>query len=180
MLSLLVPFRATTSEIIFDMATGLSRNKGCKWKPGRRNSWGPTRAGGTDENWKGRKRMQMTSSEMKVGTCRPWWYRRGFSLRVASVTMWPLEQQKGSSPLEWPTQCQEKGKWCISNGRLRANSRRLSKLCLSDGVSWQTHRANLERAPQGTRCLLPGCKYYPVFNVILLPFCLARQEMMWV
>lgn len=49
------------------MAPGLYGTRGTSVNLGEETRGGPTRAGGTDGNWKGRKRMQMTSSEMKVG-----------------------------------------------------------------------------------------------------------------
>lgn len=131
--------------------------------------------GVTDGSWKGKKRIQMTRSHRNESGHIP-----GKAERL-SLTCGPglpcglWKGKKESSQLKRPTQRQEKGKWCISNGRLRENSQRLSRLCLSDGVSWQTRRA-----PQGTLCLLLGCKRYSVFNIILLPFCLAGRKMMWV
>lgn len=80
--------------------------------------------------------------------------------------MWPLEGQKVLS-LSNQLSVRRKEKWHMSNGKFRSNSQRLSRLNLSNGVSWQKCRAYLRSESQGTYPkVLPGLKCYSVFTFI--------------
>lgn len=81
---------------------------------------------------------QETSSEMRVGNSGA-----TFHYLWPEATTRPLEEQKVVFSLSNQLSVRRKGKWHISNGKLRANSQRLSRLNLSDGVSWQKCRAYL-------------------------------------
>lgn len=110
-----VPFRATTSEIVFDRATGLLWRKGSQWRTEKELVEGQQWQGVTDGSCRGKKRTQMTSTGMKAATslARP----RGFPL-LAALGLRVASGRAEREVLSWSDQLsfRRKGKDALTMG----------------------------------------------------------------